>query len=151
MPKDLSMKKNSSLMYQIGRVINIIVLVISVLVLASGVLFMIFATEISQGLKDLFRDIVDPKVVGLWGLGSVIIHLFVLVLSIVLLVLSNKAIKGLEADDTNTSPHVLMIIFGVFSISALYGIFYIIGGVFGLVENNNIQQERARAQQAVQE
>ena len=90
--------------------------------------------------------VIEAKTISIFGAIGCAAYGYLLVLSIVLLVLSIRARKSLETDDTNTSPHVLMIIFGVFAIAGLFGIFYLLGGVFGLVENNNLQQQKAIAQ-----
>ena len=146
-----TMKKNSALMYRIGFVLNIIILVLASLAIVHSILFIIFANEIFNYFKNSLPVTFEAKTLSLFGAIGCTIYGYLLILCIVLLVLSSKAIKSLESDDTNTSPHVLMIVFGVFAIAGLFGIFYLLGGIFGLIENNNLQQQKILAQAQAQQ
>ena len=144
--KNAPTKKNSALMYKIGFVLNIVILVLASLAILQSILFIIYANELFKAFQEALPVVVEAKTFSIIGAIGCTIYGYVLILSIVLLVLSTRATKSLESDDTNTSPHVLMIVFGVFAIAGLFGIFYLLGGVFGLVENNNLQQQKILAQ-----
>ena len=148
---DKTMKKNSALMYKVGFVLNIIILVISSLAFIQSIIFIIFANEVFNTLKQLLPATIEKNTISIIGVIGSSIFGYVVILSIVLLVFSNKTKRSLESDDTNTTPHVLMIIFGVFAIACLFGIFYLLGGVFGLIENNNLQQQKVLAAATKQE
>ena len=117
------MKENSKLMYRLGRIFSFVFLGIACGLFVLHMILMI--VHIVQE-KDFGNDISRMISTSIW-----------IVLLIVLICLATRAMVSIENEPKNNSPHIVMIVFG-----ALTGdIFYILGGIFGLVaigqDNNN--------------
>lgn len=112
------MKNASETMYRIGRIFNFILLGIYAILIVVNLVSMIV------GLTDSNRSAqVSSAVSGL------ITNIILIALTVVLLFLAKKAMTDIEADGTNQTPHILMIVFGVLT----GDVFYLLGGIFGLV------------------
>ena len=130
------MKQASSIMYTIGKVFNIIGIVLTALTLVLPILMMAMPEEIykQQKASELNKLTVEQiKALGVACLIGIIIAIIVL---IVVLCLANYASKKVKDNEKNTTPHIIMIIIGVFS-----SFFYLIGGILGLCAEEQNQQQ----------
>ena len=105
---------------------NIIEIVMTSLMLLLGLVVMIFGETITANIEAL-----SGMMTMLSGTGFTIGGAFALVLSIVTLVLANNATRALDNGIKENAPHIVMIVIGV-----LGDIFYLLGGIFGLVAEN---------------
>lgn len=125
------MRESSKTMYRIGRVFSFVLLGISaVLAVVHLILMIVFIADETRGN---------------WGseLGSLISTILWLGFIVIVICLANNEISKTETEKENQAPHITMIVFG-----ALSGdIFYLLGGIFGLVaisqekENNEPKAE----------
>lgn len=122
------MKNASKVMYLIGKIINIIEIVVASLLLASAI-FVIGAPDQFVGKVDKITTVEEAKALGITLL---VIAIVILIVSIVILVLANKAKKSLDNGATDNKPHIVMIVIGVLG----GDIFYLLGGVFGVIAEN---------------
>ena len=120
------MTNASKVLYIIGKVVNVIEIVATGLALIFGVLVIIFGDRIIPDMP-MFADMT----VYATGTGFTVGGLVALAASIATLVFANYATKSLENGRVENAPHIIMIVVGVFG-----NIFYIIGGIFGLVAEN---------------
>lgn len=125
------MKHASSVMNKIGRVFNIVELVLTAILVVLGVLFMILVSV--MGDKAPVESIAAAVVYLVWGL-------VLLALSIVTLVLAKKANAALANGRTDNVPHILLIVGGAIS----GNVFYVLAGIFGLVGENTGNNEEAK-------
>ena len=116
----------SKILYTVGKVVNIIEIVMTSLMLLLGVAVMIFGEAIAVNFQAVASFLNMAT-----GTGFTIGGAVALVLSIVTLVLANNATRALENGVTENAPHIVMIVVGVFG-----DIFYLLGGIFGLVAEN---------------
>ena len=116
----------SKILYTVGKVVNIIEIVVTSLMLLLGVAVMIFGEAIAVNFQAVASFLNMAT-----GTGFTIGGAVALVLSIVTLVLANNATRALENGVTENAPHIVMIVVGVFG-----DIFYLLGGIFGLVAEN---------------
>ena len=116
----------SKILYTVGKVVNIIEIVMTSLMLLLGLVVMIFGETITANIEAL-----SGMMTMLSGTGFTIGGAFALVLSIVTLVLANNATRALDNGIKENAPHIVMIVIGV-----LGDIFYLLGGIFGLVAEN---------------
>ena len=123
------MKQASSIMYTIGKVFNIIGIVVCGLLLILPIVMMAMPEEIynQQRASDFNRLTVDQ--IKVLGVGVLIGLIIALIVEIVILVLAIYAKKKLNNNTKETAPHIIMIIIGALGGS----IFYLIGGILGLV------------------
>lgn len=131
------MKSASSVMYTIGRIFNIIELVFNVLGVIFGILIVAMRDELAKR-ADMPVKYQDPNALRALGVGMIVFCVIVLIISIVALILSGKARRSIRKDDMNQVPHIIMVVIGVIG-----NIFYLLGGIFGLIEvNNQLTYER---------
>ena len=117
------MRNASETMYKIGRIFSFILLGISALLIVIYSILMIVAA-------------VDGRFPAY--LGSVVGYSIWLVLVLVVILLASRAIKAIEQDKKDNGPHITMIVFG-----ALSGdIFYLLGGIFGLIANGTEEEKK---------
>ena len=116
------MRKASSIMYKIGRIINIVLLVLSIVLIVLGIVTMVSGnTEIAE----------DPDFAAFAAFGTASMLVFGIVLlipNIIVLFFAKRAIMALESGSHAKFPHIIMIVLG--AISQDY--FFLLGGIFGL-------------------
>ena len=120
------MKDVSRIMYTIGKVFSVIEIVLSSLFLVVGILIRSFAEEIynHQGKEKVF----SVGEVRQLGLIFIITSAIAVVICFVVLIIASIAKKKLDNEKKDLLPHIVMIVIGVFG-----DIFYLLGGVFGIV------------------
>lgn len=119
------MRNASKTMYKIGRVFSFVLLGLAALLLLIYSIMMI--VEITKGNFPAY-------------LGNVIGWTIWLALIVVVVILASNAIKSTEEGEKVPGPHIVMIVFGAIS----GDVFYILGGIFGLIANG--QEENGQAQ-----
>ena len=122
------MKEASKTMYTIGKVFMIIDIVTYGLLLIAGIIMRIFALEIYENM-DIEYELseIENSTTILW-----ILSLVFLLIVIVLFIISINVRKRINYYAINTKPHIIMIVIGAFC-----NIFYLLGGIFGLVSEKN--------------
>ena len=119
------MKNASATMYKIGRIFTFVLLGIAAL------LVLIYSILMIVGIVNGNFPAYLSNVIGnsIW-LGIII----------VVLIVAANSIRAIEEGTKETTPHILMIVFGAIS----GNVFYVLGGIFGLValgqENNGQAQ-----------
>lgn len=116
----------SKILYTVGKVVNIIEIVMTSLMLLLGLVVMIFGETVAANIEALSGMLTMAS-----GTGFTIGGAVALVISIVTLVLANNATRALDNGVKENAPHIVMIVVGV-----LGDIFYLLGGIFGLVAEN---------------
>ena len=74
-----------------------------------------------------------PETIKAVGLGLIIGGVIALIVSIIVLTLATNAQNTLNDKVTQNTPHIIMIVIGILSTD----IFYTLGGIFGIVSENN--------------
>lgn len=120
------MKEASKIMYLIGTIFNVISIVFELLMLVLGIVATAFYKEIYEQ-QSLPKAYTESQIKSA-GLGLIIGCAIALIISIVVLILALRARKKLNNNATDTIPHIVMIVIGAFG-----DIFYLLGGIFGLV------------------
>ena len=128
------MAKASQVMYLIGKIINIIEIVCAALLLLAGAICVSMPEEFI-GKIDKITTAEEAKA---FGVTIIVIAVIMLIVSIVVLALANKAKKAVAKGSKQNAPHIIMIVIGVIG----GDIFYLLGGVFGLVAQNNAPQQQ---------
>lgn len=131
------MKSASKIMYTIGKVMNIISIVFLSMFLILAVFSTIFYQDIYNNMGVKFPSNWTANSFKATSIAMIVVFSIALVVSIVILVLAIRSSKALENDDANVTPHIIMVVIGAFG-----EIFYLLGGIFGLVEAS----EKARKQ-----
>lgn len=129
------MKNASRVLYTVGKVINIIEIVCAVLMIALGAVAIampekIAAESAAQGISKYD----SPAEVKAAGMTILITAIVLLVVSVIIFALAKKATKSLKNGATDTTPHVIMLVIGLFG-----DIFYFLGGFFGIFGANQEQ------------
>ena len=135
------MKKASQIMYTIGKVFNIIGIVLSSIFVLIGIIITA-SGELVGGVLDLAEvegvaEEAIPMMVVIVGVFYLIFGLIMLGLNIAAIVVTGKARASIEGGSMDTKPHVLTIVFG-----ALTNTFYLLAGIFGLVARNKELKEQ---------
>ena len=125
------MKTASKVMYTIGRIFNILAMIGFLIVLIMGIVAIAKAPDVAAQ-ADATMTVEEARAAGitLTTVGAIFVAVYCIIF-----VLATHASKALNNDKKENAPHVLMIIIGVFG-----DIFYLLGGIFGLVaesENSN--------------
>ena len=111
------MRESSKTMYKIGRIFSFVLLgLAALLAVLHLILMLVYLADETKGN---------------WSseLGSMIGTIIWIGFIIVVICLATNAIKLTETEKENKTPHITMIVFG-----ALSGdVFYLLGGIFGLV------------------
>lgn len=127
------MKSATKTMYVIGKIFTIIELVCAALCAILGVVAIAASTEVyNQAIADGYSKFESPAHVKAAGITMLVVMLITIAVQIVVLVLAKRARKSLEKDEKNTTPHIVMIVVGVFS-----NVFYLLGGVFGVLTTSD--------------
>ena len=139
------MKNASSIMYKIGKIFNIVGIVLTGLCILVGIIIACAAKPIAEsaaGNPELLENIeelsgqsiasgVQTVVFALilgWGLGLLIGGIFGLGVEIASLIVLGKQRNKIDEGSLAVAPHVLTIVFGAFT-----NVFYILSGIFGLI------------------
>ena len=137
------MKNASRAMYTIGRVANIIEIVLCALMFIPGIILIAAADFFAENSENG----TDVSTIRSVGIGFLIGFGIALAVLVAVLVLANRAAKALKNDIKEKAPHITMIIIGFFG-----DIFYTLGGIFGLIaENANEEPVPTEQPQAIEE
>ena len=120
------MKKASRVFYTIGKVFNIIGIV---LFFVFAIIFACCAFNDSM-LLDMAKELQKP----LQETKDLCVTCFVLfliegIINIATLVIATIASKSIKQEDGRLAPHIAMIVIGALS----WDVFYLLGGIFGTV------------------
>ncbi|MBQ7579125.1 MAG: hypothetical protein IJT25_01150 [Clostridia bacterium] len=127
------MKNATKVMYTIGRVFNVIGIVCSALLLVFSILVMIDSQNVfNQLIADGVTRFSDAKAIYNVGIAMLVWACIYLIVEIVIYTLAKKAQKSIAQNSANTTPHIVMLIIGIFG-----DIFYLIGGIFGVIAAGN--------------
>ena len=125
------MKHASELMYKIGRIFNFVLFGIY------GIWAIFAIVAIATGAAAQSSEAVAA------GVYSLIWAILFLAFTLVALILSKKALNALEDGRNNKKEHIIMIVVGAIS----NDIFYLLGGIFGLIaEGQQANQQPAEEQ-----
>ncbi len=126
------MGKATKMLYTVGKVFNIIEIILSVLGLTAGILAVVFNNDIGERLLAGGLDMINSvDGIRLTGWGLIVSGAVMLLVSAVVLALATKAYDSVNNGRVDITPHVVMIVVGVFG-----NIFYLIGGVMGIFEES---------------
>lgn len=128
------MAKASQVMYLIGKIINIIEIVVATLLLIAGVVCVASPDQL-VGQVDKITTVDEAKALGV---TIIVMAAIMLIVSVVVLILANRAKKAVAGGTKENAPHIIMIVIGVIG----GDIFYLLGGVFGIVAGNNAPQQQ---------
>ena len=132
------MKSASRIMYTIGRVFNIINLVISVLVLVLGIVAVAIPADVAaEAVKQGATKYNTPEAARNVGIALMVIAVLTFAWYLVVYLFAKRASKAINGDLTEKKPHIIMIIFG-----ALGDMFYLLGGIFGLVVTEQATEQK---------
>ena len=133
------MGKATRMLYTVGKVFNIIEIILSVLGLTAGILAVVFNNDIGERLLTAGLDMIDPvNTLSVTGWGLILSSAVMLLVSAIVLALANNAYNAVTNGRVDITPHVVMIVVGVFG-----NIFYLIGGVLGIFEENAISHPKS--------
>ena len=118
------MKTASKIMYTIGRIFNIIAIIACVILIVVGIVAMVAPGK----LADASDEIATAAEAKAMGMSILITGVVLFVVYTVICAIAGHAKKALNNNKTENAPHILMIIIGIFG-----DIFYLLGGIFGLV------------------
>lgn len=131
------MKKAAKIMYTIGKIFNIIAIVGTAIAIVAAIFGIIYYEQLFQFIQEEsikgFNTAAEVRTACIDGLIGACIGLLI---SIAILVIAVKARKAIDNKNATMTPHVLMIVIGAFG-----DIFYLLGGVFGLIAKNNDEQQ----------
>ena len=122
-----NMKDASLIMYKIGKVFNIIAIVLFSVILGLGIVFLLGAGASLDYVGANAPNTV--AVLSFSGAFYVIFGLIELAFQILILVFTNKAKDEVEGVRAGKNMQIVMIVFGVLG----QAIFHLLGGIFGLI------------------
>ena len=129
------MKTASKVMYTLGTIFNIIGIFLWAIFIVLGILFRAFSEDIyERRTPGATYTEADVKIVGT---VFMIIGIVAIVITIIVLILAAYAKRKLNNNQRDLAPHIIMIVIGVFG-----SLFYLLGGVFGLVAESDEGQNR---------
>ena len=124
------MKAASKVFYTIGRVFNVINIIVTILaIIFGGLVFGLSDQLFAQLAGDGVEGIGAAGDVRLFGVMIMIGAAIGLVVTIVVFILACNASRKLDNDTQENGPHIVMIVIGIFG-----DVFYLLGGIFGLIE-----------------
>ena len=126
------MKKASETMFLLGKIVNIIAIIILGIFIAIG--SFVLASQFAKG---------RGAMLFIAGVIILIIGLIILCIPIVLLIICSKQNKKIVEGSMETGPRVALIIIGVLTDN----IFYILSGIFSLVARNQELNGKSTQQQ----
>lgn len=118
-------------MYTIGRIFNIIAIIIALVVLIFGII-VAASPNLQEKLIESSEEVADLTAAKAYGITLLIIGAVLIVIYSILCALAAHASKALNNSKKENAPHIIMIIIGIFG-----DIFYLLGGIFGLVAEND--------------
>ena len=127
------MQNASRIMYKIGRVFNWIELVLIIFAMILAIVCLADPAGIAAQAPEMEQQL-TPENVRSAGIALLVGSIISLLICIAILCLATKAIRSLAAGSKSTTPHIIMIVIGVFA-----DIFYLLGGIFGIIASNNKQ------------
>ncbi|MBO6263959.1 MAG: hypothetical protein J6N93_06820 [Clostridia bacterium] len=134
------MKSASKVLYTIGKFFNVIEIVGELLVIIFAIIGMVNApmmVEMMSGMENsMFATEAALKTTALGGLIGGIVAL---IISVVVMILAFRATKALDNGAVENGPHITMIVIGVIG----GNIFYLLGGIFGLIAENTLSSAGA--------
>ena len=129
----------SKVMYIIGIVCNILAVIGMILLILFGLFINMNAEELVTQVGEFIEEFPLPEdieltteLVKLIGMGVMIGGAIALVFAIAVFCLALWACKSISNGKRERAPHIVMIVVGVLSTD----IFYLLGGIFGLVSEN---------------
>ena len=128
------MENASKVMYIIGKVFNILGIIAFAFMLFAGIMVVSNPAEFVG--PNLVASVEEAITLGT---GVIIASAIGLVISIVALVLANRATKQLNSGKANNTPHIIMIVIGVLGTD----LFYLLGGIFGLVATSSTNESKS--------
>ncbi len=129
------MKTASKVMYTLGTIFNIIGIFLWAIFIVLGILTRTFSKDIfERRTAGATYTEADVKIVGTVLMVTGIIAI---VITIIVLILAAYARRKLNNNQRDLAPHIIMIVIGVFG-----SLFYLLGGVFGLVAESDEGQIR---------
>ncbi len=132
------MKSASRVMYIIGKVFNIIEMVLTPFIVVLGALCIAYKSEVFNKLvEDHLTTLTSAEQVKYLGISLIIFGVVALIISVVIFLLAKRASNSLKTNDKNTTPHVIMLVIGIFG-----DVFYFLAGLFGILGINEAAQEK---------
>lgn len=133
------MKSASRAMYIVGKVFNIIEMVLTPFIVVFGALCIAYKNEIFNKLfEEHLTTLSSPEQVKYLGISLIIFGVVAFIISLVIYLLARKASRSLANGDKSTTPHVIMLVIGIFG-----DIFYFLAGLFGVLSiNENTEQTK---------
>ena len=129
------MGKASKSLYTIGKIVNIIMLVLTTIGVIVGVLAMVFKNNIAESaLMSGLYMLNSVNGIHFTALSMVITSGVMLALNILYLALAGWAQSAIGNGRVDVTPHVSMIV-----VRELGNVFYLLGGIFGIVEETAIK------------
>jgi len=130
------MKKTSSIMYLLGRIFEILEIVVSVFGIFIGFVAATRSEEIYQKIVEsgASTDITGPAQVKEVGLGMLVTCILAIVIGIVVLTLLARAKNAVEEGKPARKLHIAMIVFGLCT-----NLFILLGGAFALGASEAVQ------------
>jgi len=122
------MKDASRILYTIGKIFNIIGLVVSLLCLILPIMILANSQLFFDQQKASAGNRMTLAQIQVLGVILLVVLIIGIVFETVALLLAIHASKKLNNNTKEVAPHVIMIIVGI-----LCSIFYLIGGILGLV------------------
>jgi uncharacterized protein YacL len=129
------MKNASRVMYIIGRIFNIIELVVLVLGVAAGIVMAVMPDLVVRAAQFYNIEMLDtlPEVQKA-ATECILSCIAGFVISLIVFIFATKSFKALKNDKPSQKLHITMIVFGAFN-----SIFYLLAGIFGVVAMNQTQ------------
>ena len=119
------MKAASKILYTIGQIFSYIALVLTIIAIVFGIIF-----TVGGSLATTLEDSLPAGVTALaGGITFLVVGIVYLVIYVILIISARKAKRALGNGVTNNGPHIWMIVLGAIS----WDIFYLLGGIFGLI------------------
>ena len=123
------MKNATKIMHTIGKIFTIIEIVGAVILAVLGIVCVANSTDVyAQLIADGYSHFQSPEQVKAAGIMMIVVGAIIAAVEIVVLCLATRAQKAIAKNEKTTTPHIVMIVVGVFS-----NVFYLLGGVFGVL------------------
>ena len=126
------MGKASKTLYIIGRIINILEIVLCGILVLIGLL--------GLGSAKLAEDAEKAAEFRIAAITLITIGIIYVIISVVTIILATKAINAVEDGKVNRRPHITIIVVGAISSNPLY----VVGGILGIIsESREVKKEEA--------